>query len=159
MTRRPVRVSLMGAPPVTVAPPVVPDGTAADALPAGATIGTVGGADAHGRRTVEVVVDGWRFEAVVEDAARAELRERASRDRGAGSSVGGPLEIRAIIPGRVVEVRVNAGDTVEQGQALLVVEAMKMQNELRSPRAGTVERVAASAGATVEVGDVLVVLG
>lgn len=114
--------------------------------------------DLVGRRTVEVVVDGWRFELVVEDEARAALRERASRDRSAITGAGGPLEIRAIIPGRVVSVAVVPGDRVEAGQTLLAVEAMKMQNELRAPRSGAVSRVPATAGSTVEVGDVLVVL-
>lgn len=122
-------------------------------------VGAVGTADRDGRRPVEVVVDGWRFELLVEDESRADLRERASRDRTAAGAAGGPLEIRAIIPGRVVAVAVAPGDTVEAGQTLLAVEAMKMQNELRAPRAGTVTRVPAAAGATVEVGDVLVVLG
>jgi biotin carboxyl carrier protein len=122
-------------------------------------VGRVGTPDRAGRRPVEVVVDGWRFELLVEDESRAALRERASRDRTAAGAAGGPLEIRAIIPGRVVAVAVAPGDTVEAGQTLLAVEAMKMQNELRAPRAGTVTRVPAGAGATVEVGDVLVVLG
>jgi biotin carboxyl carrier protein len=108
-------------------------------------------------RTIEVVVDGWRFELEVDDAARAALRARASRERaGAGSS--GRFEIRAIIPGRVVGVAVAAGDDVVTGQTLLVVEAMKMQNELRAPRDGRVERVAVGDGATIDLGDVLVVL-
>jgi biotin carboxyl carrier protein len=124
-----------------------------------AIIGSVGVVDRDGRRGVEVVVDGWRFELLVEDEARATLRDRASRDRTSSSAAGGPLEIRAIIPGRIVAVAVATGDTVEAGQTLLAVEAMKMQNELRAPRAGTVTRVPAGAGATVEVGDVLVVLG
>lgn len=110
-----------------------------------------------GTRLVEVVVDGWRFELAVEDADRAELRRRATRDRDA-SIASGPLEIRAMIPGRVAAVRVTVGDTVEAGAALLVVEAMKMQNELRASRAGTVERVAVAAGETIELGDLLVVL-
>lgn len=114
--------------------------------------------DVHGRQTVEVVVDGWRFELVVEDEARAALRERAMRDRSAVVGTGGPLEIRAIIPGRVASVAVTPGDRVELGHTLLTVEAMKMQNELRAPRAGTIGRVPATAGATVEVGDVLVVI-
>ena len=122
-------------------------------------VGSVGTPDRDGRRPVEVVVDGWRFELRVEDESRAALRERASRDRTAAGAAGGSLEIRAIIPGRVVAVAVAPGDTVEAGQTLLAVEAMKMQNELRAPRAGTVTRVPAGAGATVEVGDVLVVLG
>ena len=95
---------------------------------------------------------------VVEDETRAVLRERASRVRGAVAGAGGPLEIRAIIPGRVASVAVNPGDRVEAGQTLLAVEAMKMQNELRAPRSGTVARMPATTGATVELGDVLVVL-
>jgi biotin carboxyl carrier protein len=121
-------------------------------------VGRVGAIDIDGRHTVEVVVDGWRFELVVEDETRAVLRERASRVRGAVAGGGGPLEIRAIIPGRVASVAVNPGDLVEAGQTLLAVEAMKMQNELRAPRSGTVARIPATAGATVELGDVLVVL-
>ena len=121
-------------------------------------VGHIGELDPAGRRAFEVVVEGWRFEFDVEDAARAELRERASRDRSAGLGAGEPLEIRAIIPGRIASVAVTSGDTVELGQTLLAVEAMKMQNELRAPRSGTVRRVAAAAGTTVELGDLLVVL-
>jgi biotin carboxyl carrier protein len=108
-------------------------------------------------RSVEVVVDGWRFEIEVEPEARAALREKARRDRGdAGHS--GPAEVHAIIPGVVVSVAVAAGDRVEAGQQLLVVEAMKMQNELRAPRGGTVERVAVGERSTIDVGDLLVVI-
>lgn len=121
-------------------------------------VGTIGPIDPTGRQSIEVVVDGWRFQLLVEDETRASLRERATRDRPASGTAGGPLEIRAIIPGRVVGMAVAPGDTVEAGQTLLAVEAMKMQNELRAPRAGTVTRVPAATGATVEVGDVLVVL-
>ena len=124
----------------------------------GAIAGAVTPPDDRGVRVVEVVVDGWRFEFEVEDAARADLRERASRDRRALAGAGEPLEIRAIIPGRIASVAVVAGDEVETGQTLLAVEAMKMQNELRAPRSGVVSRVAVSAGATVELGDLLVVL-
>ena len=55
-------------------------------------------------------------------------------------------------------VSVAAGEAVTAGQQLLVVEAMKMQNELRAPRDGTVERVAVATGTTIEVGDLLLVL-
>jgi biotin carboxyl carrier protein len=113
--------------------------------------------DSRGHHRVEVVIDGWRFELEVEDAARAGLRERASRERGRGGH-GGPTELRAIIPGRVVSVAVAPGDSVEMGDDLLVIEAMKMQNELRAPRTGVVERVAVGAGQTVELGDLLVVV-
>jgi biotin carboxyl carrier protein len=132
---------------------LVPDG-----LPAGAVIGAVGAPDPAGRRVIEVVVDGWRFELLAEDAARADLRRRATNDPAGATAAGGPVEIRAIIPGRVIAVAVVPGDAVAAGDPLLVVEAMKMQNELRAPRSGTVARVQVGAGSTVEVGDVLVVL-
>ena len=111
-----------------------------------------------GIRSVEVIVDGWRFVLSVEDEARASLRERATRAGAAAGGGGGALEIRAIIPGRIASVAVTPGDSVDAGQTLLAVEAMKMQNELRAPRGGTVMRVPAAVGATVEVGDVLVIL-
>ena len=107
--------------------------------------------------SVEVVVDGWRFDLVVEDAERADLRARATRAGGARGD-DGPTTVRAIIPGRVVSVAVDPGDVVAAGARLLAVEAMKMENEVRAPRAGTVDRVAVAAGETVELGDVLVVL-
>jgi pyruvate carboxylase len=124
----------------------------------GIRIGRVGLPDADGRRIVEVVVDGWRHEFFVEDADRAALRERATRDRDHAGRAGGPLEIRAIIPGRIATVAVTAGDPVAAGQTLLSLEAMKMHNELRAPRAGVVGRVPAVLGSTVDVGDLLVVL-
>lgn len=129
-------------------------------VPAGHIVqqGAVGQPARDGTRTVEVVVDGWRFVLVVEDDARATLRERATRAGDDSTRGGGALEIRAIIPGRVASVAVVPGDSVETGQTLLAVEAMKMQNELRAPRSGTVVRVAAATGGTVEVGDVLVVV-
>jgi biotin carboxyl carrier protein len=155
---RPRRVSIA---PATAHPgdePVTIEPTSNVAQGPNAVVGLVGALDQDGRRPVEVVVDGWRFELLVEDEARADLRERASRDRTVAGSAGGPLEIRAIIPGRIVSVAVAPGDSVGAGQTLLAVEAMKMQNELRAPRAGTVTRVPVGTGSTVELGDVLVVL-
>jgi biotin carboxyl carrier protein len=108
-------------------------------------------------RTVEVVVRGWRFELEVEESHRAELHERASRARG-GDLGTGRLEIRAVIPGRVVAVAVVVGDEVAGGQTMLVIEAMKMQNELRAPRDGSVEHVAVGVGETIDLGQLLAVL-
>lgn len=105
----------------------------------------------------EVVIGGWRIEVTIEPEARASLRERARRDR-ADAGSGGPTKVHAIIPGVVVAVSVAPGDAVVAGQQLLVVEAMKMQNELRAPRDGTIEQVAVGAGSTIEVGDLLLVL-
>jgi biotin carboxyl carrier protein len=105
----------------------------------------------------EVVVDGWRVEVEIESERRASLRERARRGR-EETARGGPTEVHAIIPGVVVSVSVVPGDAVVAGQQLLVVEAMKMQNELRAPRDGVISRVAVGAGRTIEVGDLLLVL-
>ncbi|HYM82960.1 MAG TPA: biotin/lipoyl-containing protein [Candidatus Dormibacteraeota bacterium] len=113
------------------------------------------GPDGVSRR--EVVVDGWRIEVAIEPERRAALRERARRGREA-TAHGGPTEVRAIIPGRVVAVSVVPGDAVTAGQQILVVEAMKMQNELRAPRDGTVRQVGVAVGRTIEVGDVLLVI-
>jgi biotin carboxyl carrier protein len=105
----------------------------------------------------EVLVAGFRFEVEVEPERIAALRERAGRGR-ASSVHSGPLEVKAIIPGKVVSVSVAPGDAVTAGQQLLAVEAMKMQNELRAPRDGTIERVGVAPGVNIEVGDLLVVI-
>ena len=67
----------------------------------------------------------------------------------------GRQQIVAPMPGKVVRLLVKAGDHVEAGQGLLVVEAMKMQNEIRSPKSGTVERVLAKEGQPVTAGEIL----
>ncbi len=110
-----------------------------------------------GVRQREVLVDGFRFVVETESERVASLRERASQGR-AASARSGPLQVKAIIPGRVVAVSVAAGDSVTAGQQLLVVEAMKMQNELRSPRDGTIDRVGVAVGVNIEIGDLLVVI-
>ena len=110
-----------------------------------------------GSRAREVLVDGFRFIVETEAERIASLRERASQGR-AASAHSGPLQVKAIIPGKVVAVSVNVGDTVTAGQQLLVVEAMKMQNELRAPRDGTIESVGVAVGVNIEIGDLMVVI-
>jgi biotin carboxyl carrier protein len=70
----------------------------------------------------------------------------------------GRQQISAPMPGKVVRVLISAGDKVEAGQGLFVVEAMKMQNEIRSPKTGTVERLLAKEGQPVNAGDVLCIV-
>jgi biotin carboxyl carrier protein len=78
---------------------------------------------------------------------------------GQGASVNhGRQEITASMPGKVIRVLVTAGDAVEEGQGLVVVEAMKMQNEMKSPKAGRVAEVRARPDATVGAGEILVVV-
>jgi biotin carboxyl carrier protein len=133
------------------------EGASGDAAAQPVLIGRTTKADRAAEPLLEVIVDGWRFEFTAEAEWRAGLRERARRGAEAAGH-GGPTEVRAIIPGRVVGVSVAAGDTVRLGQEMLVIEAMKMQNELRAPRAGIVEQLAVGAGSRVEVGDLLVVI-
>jgi len=76
----------------------------------------------------------------------------------AGASHAGPHEVRAPIPGRVVSVAVAEGDEVRAGQPLLVLEAMKMENQISAEGPGKVERVLIAPGETVEGGQVLVVV-
>jgi biotin carboxyl carrier protein len=81
--------------------------------------------------------------------------------RGAGAvggEQGGRAQIKAPMPGKVVRVLVEVGQAVEAGQPAVVVEAMKMQNELKSPKSGTVVELRAEPGSTVNAGDVLVII-
>ena len=70
----------------------------------------------------------------------------------------GPLNVRAVMPGLIREVYVRPDEEVERGVRLLVLEAMKMNNEIRAPRAGTVQAVRVEAGQRVDKGDVMVVI-
>jgi len=62
------------------------------------------------------------------------------------------------MPGRVVRVLAKENDEVEAGRGIVVVEAMKMQNEIKSPKKGTVRKILAAEGATVNAGDVLAIV-
>jgi len=86
------------------------------------------------------------------------LDPRGMRGRRTAAESSGPQSVTAPMPGRVLRVLVEAGQDVEAGQGLIVVEAMKMQNEMKSPRAGRVASVKVDAGATVSAGDILVVI-
>jgi len=88
------------------------------------------------------------------------LDERRLRMRRAGGkfTLEGPQRIDAPMPGKVTRVLVKAGDQVEEGQGLVVVEAMKMENELKSPKAGKVTELHAVEGAAVESGAKLAVV-
>jgi len=89
--------------------------------------------------------------------ALADPRSLRAR-RGAGAGADGPRPVKAPMPGRVVRLLVAAGDEVAAQQGLVVIEATKMQNELKSPKAGRVARVAAQVGETVQSGDILAVV-
>ena len=100
----------------------------------------------------KVWVGGRAFEVALFDP-------RSLRAAGAGGAQSqGRAVVAASIPGKIVRVLVEEGAAVEAGDGLVVVEAMKMQNELKSPKAGTVVELRARAGATVNAGDVLAVV-
>ncbi len=83
---------------------------------------------------------------------------RDLRSGQSGAANHGRQEIAASMPGKVIRILVAAGDSVEEGQGLVVVEAMKMQNEMKSPKSGRVAEVRARPDSTVVAGEVLVVI-
>ena len=97
-------------------------------------------------------VEAWRGARRLAVDLADPLRDLAAAQKDA---FGGPREVRALIPGRVVEVRVREGDEVAAGVTVLVIEAMKMQNEIRAESAARVTRVECTAGQTVEAGALL----
>lgn len=128
----------------------------------------------EGSRIYSLVVKNRSFEVllrqdgdlvdVVSHGRGLKLRVESERERharliaGEGSSTEGEI-VKAVMPGIVVAVNVAEGDAVVSGQALCVLEAMKMENEIRSSVIGKVLRVAVAAGQTVNAGDVLVEIG
>jgi biotin carboxyl carrier protein len=124
------------------------------------------------RDVLSVLIGGRAYEIMRERAAAdlylwvgsvrylAELRDpRSLRGRrGAGADEKGPKKLLAPMPGKVVRVLVGQGQAVEAGQSILVVEAMKMQNEIKSPKQGTVQKIVATEGANVNAGDVLAIV-
>jgi biotin carboxyl carrier protein len=100
----------------------------------------------------EVSIRGHTYPVTIVDPKR--LRSGQNSDR----LHHGITEIRAQMPGKVVRVQIEAGAAVEKGTGLVVVEAMKMQNEMKSPRAGTLVSINVKPGDTVNAGDVLAVI-
>jgi len=124
------------------------------------------------RDVLSLIVDGRSYEIKREQTATdlhiwvgsnrfaVELRDpRSLRSRRkAAWDEKGPVKITAPMPGRVVRILVAENEEVEAGQGIVVVEAMKMQNEIKSPKKGIVKKLSAVAGATVSPGDILAVV-
>ncbi|HEX7087077.1 MAG TPA: acetyl-CoA carboxylase biotin carboxyl carrier protein subunit [Vicinamibacterales bacterium] len=108
--------------------------------------------------TVARVQDGQAFEVTVGDARIPVRRVTGRPGSRRGAAIDGPAVVRAPMPGKVVRVLVTAGDRVDAKQGVVVVEAMKMENELRAPRPGVVREVAVREGASVEAGTTLVII-
>jgi biotin carboxyl carrier protein len=110
---------------------------------------------------VRVEPDGGGFRVATGDQEwRAEIRDPRQwrRIRSGGSEAEGRQQVSAPMPGKIVRVLVRAGETVGAKQGLFVVEAMKMQNEIRSPKSGKVERLLVSEGQTVNAGEALAII-
>ncbi len=118
-----------------------------------------------------LIVDGRSYEISVREPEaglfvvghgghRQEVRLVDPRMAAAGAHLGesGPAEVRAVMPGRIVALLVTEGDAVADGQGLLVLEAMKMENEVKAPRAGIVRTLSVEKGHTVEAGAPLVLI-
>lgn len=115
-----------------------------------------------------VLLNGRSFRVAIDDEGNAWVNGRTyrvetfdPRDRRADAAAGasaGRQQIASPMPGKIVRVLVRAGDEVEAGQGLVVVEAMKMQNEMVSPKTGRVAEVRAQEGATVRAGEILLVV-
>jgi biotin carboxyl carrier protein len=111
--------------------------------------------------TVNVAASGDAFEVVGSDGLPCVIRVTDARDRRGGTDGAaskGPAVIRAQMPGKIIKLLVDVHAQVEAGQGLIVVEAMKMQNEVKAPKTGKVAKILVSAGGTVAAGETLLVL-
>jgi pyruvate carboxylase subunit B len=99
-------------------------------------------------------LDGYRFDVEALDERTRAIRERA----GSVAGPSGPAPVIAPMPGLIVRVNAQVGDAVQAGQGLVVMEAMKMENELRAQSAGRVKAVLVAPGAIVEKGALLIEL-
>lgn len=119
-----------------------------------------------------ILIDGQSFELHVEEAGGNLLVRSAGRRfaveivdsrswrrrHGGGTLIEGRQQVVAPMPGKIVRVLISQGQQVEAGQGLLVVEAMKMQNELHSPKSGTIEQLLIQEGQAVNAGQILAVV-
>ena len=104
------------------------------------------------RCVYDISIDGHRFRVEALDERARVIRELS----GAAGKVAAPAHLMAPMPGLIVRVNVAQGDRVRPGQGLIVMEAMKMENELRATVPAVVKRIAVSAGSAVEKGALLV---
>jgi biotin carboxyl carrier protein len=145
-----------------------PDGTSVDGMPLSADLMEMDGTDVYslllGRESYRILAtridaDDWSVHLagrhiraqVVDERTRA-IREMVGTDEGPK----GPKALRAPMPGMVVKIETEEGDEVEAGQGLVIVEAMKMENELKSEGAGRVSQIHVQAGQIVEKDQILV---
>lgn len=100
----------------------------------------------EGDENLEVLLHGRLYPALVEDEREKRLKVAA----GGGTTRSGEFHLKAPMPGLVVSILVQEGQPTQKGDVLVILESMKMQNELKSPKDGTVQRIRVKAGETVE---------
>ena len=108
--------------------------------------------EAKGDSQLRVTVASREYEATIRNP------RKWKRERAAGAVAEGRQQVTTPMPGKIVLVLVKSGEVVEVGQGIVVVEAMKMQNEIRSPKSGTVERLLVIEGQTVNAGEVVAIV-
>jgi biotin carboxyl carrier protein len=131
-------------------------------------------AELTARDILSVLVGGKAYEVKRERSLQGELHmvigsaryavdvqdPRSLRTRRAVAGVdAGPQKVKAPMPGKIVRVLVAEKDEVKAGQGIIVMEAMKMQNEMKSPKDGVVEKILAAEGSAVNAGDTLAIIG
>jgi biotin carboxyl carrier protein len=100
----------------------------------------------------KLFIRGVRYETSVEDP-----RSWRGKRRRAGATEG-PQKLTASMPGKIVRVLAHEGDKISAGQGIAVIEAMKMQNEIKSPKEGTLKKLLVHAGVNVNAGEVLAIV-
>lgn len=101
---------------------------------------------------LRIYVAGQEYAAIIRDPRSWQ------RKQGRGPESAERRQIVAPMPGKIIRVLLKPGDRVETGQGVVVVEAMKMQNEVRSPKSGTIDRISVAEGQAVSAGDVLAIV-
>ncbi len=101
---------------------------------------------------VHMILGSARYAVEVRDPRS--LRTR----RSAAGTEAGPQKLTAPMPGKIVRIAVSQGDEVKAGQPIIVMEAMKMQNEMKSPKDGKVQKILTAEGSTVNAGDTLAII-
>lgn len=115
-------------------------------------------------KNYRITVNGTSYDVSVEElaggvapvaapVAAAPAPAPAAKSAGAGS-----IKVASPMPGKILDVKAKVGDAVKKGQVILILEAMKMENEVVAPEDGTVASIDVAAGATVEAGDTLATL-
>ncbi len=101
---------------------------------------------------LHMVIGSARYAVDVQDPRS--LRTR----RALAGAESGPQKVKAAMPGKIVRIQVSEGDEVKAGQGVIVMEAMKMQNEIKSPKDGRVQKILTAEGSTVNAGDTLAII-